>query len=84
MTSVIMMQAGHETTANMISLGTVALLQNPDVFERLGQTEDRAVIANIVEELMRYLSIVHSQVDRVATEDFTIGRSTDPRGEMPS
>lgn len=73
MTSVIMMQAGHETTANMISLGTVALLQNPEIFRRLGQTDDRAVIARIVEELMRYLSIVHSQVDRVATEDFTLG-----------
>jgi cytochrome P450 len=73
MTSVIMMQAGHETTANMISLGTVALLQHPDVYARLGHTDDRAVIANIVEELMRYLSIVHSQVDRVATEDLTLG-----------
>ena len=78
-TSVIMMQAGHETTANMISLGTVALLQHPDVFERLGQTDDPAVIANIVEELMRYLTIVHSQVDRVATEDLTLRRSVDPR-----
>lgn len=73
MTSVIMMQAGHETTANMISLGTVALLDHPEVFRRLAQTDDRTVVANIVEELMRYLSIVHSQVDRVATEDFTLG-----------
>ncbi|WP_155767972.1 cytochrome P450, partial [Mycobacterium asiaticum] len=73
MTSVIMMQAGHETTANMISLGTVALLDNPEIFRCLGQTEDRMVVANIVEELMRYLSIVHSQVDRIATEDFTLG-----------
>jgi cytochrome P450 len=73
MTAVIMMQAGHETTANMISLGTVALLQHPDVFARLGQTNAPAVIANIVEELMRYLSIVHSQVDRVAIEDLKIG-----------
>ena len=73
MTAVIMLQAGHETTANMISLGTVALLQHPDIYARLGQTDDPAVTANIVEELMRYLSIVHSQVDRVATEDFTIG-----------
>ncbi|QLL05420.1 cytochrome P450 [Mycobacterium vicinigordonae] len=73
MTSVIMMQAGHETTANMISLGTVALLDHPDVFQLLGRTDDSAVIANVVEELMRYLSIVHSQVDRVATEDFTLG-----------
>jgi cytochrome P450 len=68
-----MMQAGHETTANMISLGTVALLENPDVFERLGQTRDPAVIANAIEELMRYLTIVHAQVDRVAIEDLTIG-----------
>ncbi|SFG27066.1 Cytochrome P450 [Mycobacterium sp. 455mf] len=57
----------------MISLGTVALLQHPDVFELLGRTDDTAVVANIVEELMRYLTIVHSQVDRVATEDLTLG-----------
>jgi cytochrome P450 len=73
MTGVIMMQAGHETTANMIALGTVALLEHPDVFQQLGRTDDHSVIANIVEELMRYLTIVHSQVDRVATEDVTIG-----------
>jgi cytochrome P450 len=71
--AVIMMQAGHETTANMISLGTVALLEHPEVFERLGQTDDAAVIANAVEELMRYLSIVHAQVDRIATEDLILG-----------
>jgi cytochrome P450 len=82
MNGVIMMQAGHETTANMISLGTVALLEHPEVFERLGATDDRAVIANIVEELMRYLTIVHSQVDRVATEDFTLGGQRIQAGDM--
>ncbi len=82
MNSVIMMQAGHETTANMISLGTVALLQHPTAFERLGQTDDAAVVANIVEELMRYLSIVHSQVDRVATEDLVIGGQLIRAGEF--
>lgn len=81
MNSVIMMQAGHETTANMISLGTVALLEHPEVFERLGRTQDPAVIANTVEELMRYLSIVHSQVDRVATEDLMIGGQLIRAGE---
>ncbi|WP_293340122.1 cytochrome P450 [Mycobacterium sp.] len=82
MNAVIMMQAGHETTANMISLGTVALLEHPDVFERLGQTDDPMVIANIVEELMRYLTIVHSQVDRVATEDLVIGGQLIRAGEF--
>lgn len=81
-TAVVMMQAGHETTANMIALGTVALLRHREVFERLGTTDDPAVIANIVEELMRYLTIVHSQVDRIATEDLTIGGQLIRAGEM--
>jgi cytochrome P450 len=72
MNCVILLQAGHETTASMISLGTVALLQHPDVLERLRRTEDPALVANVVEELMRYLTIVHTQVDRVALEDLTI------------
>jgi len=81
-TAVIMMQAGHETTANMIALGTVALLEHPEVFQRLGQTDDRDAVANIVEELMRYLTIVHSEVDRVATEDFTLGGQLIRAGDM--
>ncbi len=72
-TGAIMMQAGHETTANMIALGTVALMEHRAIFELLGHTEDQSVIANFVEELMRYLAIVHSQVDRIATEDLTLG-----------
>jgi cytochrome P450 len=82
MTAVVMMLAGHETSANMISLGTLALIQHPDVFERLGQAGDQAVVANSVEELMRYLSIVHSQVDRVVTEDFTLGGQLIRAGDM--
>ena len=34
MNGVILLQAGHETTAGMISLGTVALLQHPEQLER--------------------------------------------------
>ena len=79
--AVIMMQAGHETTANMISLGTVALLEHPEIFKILGQTDDTAVIARAVEELMRYLTIVHAQVDRIAIEDLTIGGQLIRAGE---
>ena len=79
--AVIMMQAGHETTANMIGLGTVALLEHPDIFKRLGQTDDAVVIGHAVEELMRYLSIVHAQVDRIAIEDLTIGGQLIRAGE---
>ncbi len=78
----IMMLAGHETTANMISLGTVALLEHPDVFERLGQPDNQDFVVSTVEELLRYLSIVHAQVDRVATEDFELGGQMISAGDM--
>lgn len=72
MNAVIMLQAGHETTASMISLGVLALLEHPEQMARLRDDDDPAVAANVVEELMRYLSIVHSLVERVAIEDLTI------------
>jgi cytochrome P450 len=72
MNGVIMLSAGHETTASMLALGALALMQHPDQFARLRDTDDPDVVAGVVEELMRYLTIVHSLVDRVALEDLTI------------
>jgi cytochrome P450 len=81
MNGAILLQAGHETTANMIALGTVALLEHPDQLVRLRETDDPAVIANVVEELMRYMTIVHSQIERVALEDLTISGQLVRAGE---
>ncbi|BBX90050.1 cytochrome P450 [Mycolicibacterium boenickei] len=77
----MLLAAGHETTASMIALGALALLQDPDAAARLRETDDPAVVAGIVEELMRYLSIVHSLVDRVALEDVVIGGQLVRAGE---
>ncbi|BBX04902.1 cytochrome [Mycolicibacterium moriokaense] len=82
MTGFIMLQAGHETTASMIALGTLVLLQHPEAMARLRQSDDPAVALNIVDELLRYLTIVHGPlVDRVATEDMELGGQTIRRGE---
>jgi cytochrome P450 len=62
--------AGHETTANMLALGTYALLTNPDQLAAL--RADPALTENAVEELLRYLSIVHLGPTRTALEDATI------------
>jgi cytochrome P450 len=43
--------AGHETTANMISLAIVALLEHPDQLALLRDADDPKVIAVSVDEL---------------------------------
>jgi cytochrome P450 len=70
--SVLLLVAGHETTANMIALGTVALLQNPEQLALIRDSEDPAVVDRAVEELLRYLNITHSGRRRVALEDIQI------------
>lgn len=82
MNALIMLSAGHETTASMIALGTVALLEHPGAWNRLRDNDDPALVANIVEELMRYLTVVHSLVDRVALDDLTIGGQLIRAGEI--
>ncbi|NUH38205.1 cytochrome P450 [Streptomyces samsunensis] len=78
---VLLLVAGHETTANMIALGTVALLENPDQLAILRETDDPKAIARAVEELLRYLTIVHNGRRRVALEDIEIGGETIRAGD---
>ncbi|WEB44615.1 cytochrome P450 [Streptomyces yunnanensis] len=77
----LLLIAGHETTANMIALGTLALVQHPDQLARLRESDDPKVIASAVEELLRYLSIVHSGRRRVALADVEIGGVSVHAGE---
>jgi cytochrome P450 len=73
--------AGHETTANMISLAIVALLEHPEQLKLLRDTDDPKVIATAVEELMRYLSIIQTGQRRIATEDIELGGELIRAGE---
>ncbi|HXY64741.1 MAG TPA: cytochrome P450 [Mycobacterium sp.] len=73
--------AGHETTANMIGLGVLVLLQYPDQAAVLRDTEDPKVVANAVEELLRYLSIIQNGQRRVAAEDIEIAGEVIRAGE---
>lgn len=68
----LLLTAGHETSANMIALGTAALLSNPAQAALIRNSDDPAVVAGAVEELLRYLTIVHSGARRVAIDDFEI------------
>ncbi|WP_431934489.1 cytochrome P450 [Nonomuraea jabiensis] len=68
--ALILLSAGFDTTANMLALGTFALLQNPEQFAAL--RADPGLADQAVEELLRYLSVA-KQFYRVALEDVELG-----------
>lgn len=78
---VLLLLGGHETTANMIALGTLALLQHSDQLARVRETDDPRVVVSAVEELLRYLSIVHLGRRRTALADIEIAGRTIRAGE---
>ncbi|MFC9648659.1 MULTISPECIES: cytochrome P450 [unclassified Streptomyces] len=76
----LLLVAGHETTANMLALGTFALLRHPDQLRLL---RDRPELTdNAVEELLRHLSIMHVGLVRAALEDVELGGRTVRAGEV--
>jgi len=62
--------AGHETTANMLALGTLTLLEHPAQLAAL--RADPSLIDQAVEELLRYSSSVQFGVVRTPTEDIEV------------
>ncbi|MER8099145.1 cytochrome P450 [Kitasatospora sp. NPDC094016] len=77
-TGVLLLIAGHETTANMIALSTALLLEHP---EQIPGLADPATLPGAVEELLRLLTIVHTGLPRVALEDVELGGVTVRAGE---
>ena len=75
----LLMNGGHETTANMISLCTMALLRNPEQLEQL--KADPTLIGPAVEELVRYITIGDLAVPRVALDDIELDGVTIKKGD---
>jgi cytochrome P450 len=76
----LLLVAGHETTVNLISGGTLALLEHPEQAEALRC--DPSHVKPAVEELLRYTSPVEMATERYMREDVEIAGATIPRGEL--
>ncbi len=75
----LLLVAGHETTANQTALAILTLLEHPSQLAEL--RADPELIPGAVEELLRYLSVVHGGAARVALEDVEIGGSVVKAGD---
>ena len=74
----MLLWAGHETTKNLISNGTLALLTHPDAMEALEGND--ALMPAAIEEFLRYDSPVQ-KVIRWTTAPTGLGDHTVPAGE---
>ncbi|WP_083275196.1 cytochrome P450 [Pseudonocardia sp. HH130630-07] len=76
----LLLVAGHETTSNMLALGTLALLRHPDQLAVV--RDDPGAVPPAVEELLRWISIVNSGSPRLAASDVEIGGSRIRAGDL--
>jgi cytochrome P450 len=79
-TVIILIIAGHETTAGLIGNAALALLQNPKQLTMLKENPSKTAAA--VEELLRFDGPVERALTRWAAEDLQIGGHLIKRGEF--
>ena len=77
----LLLAAGHETTANLIGNGAIALFERPDQLEWLAQNPECSLQA--VDELLRYDSPVQVAA-RVARQDLVLGEVEIRKGSRRS
>lgn len=75
----LLMVAGYETVANQIGVGTVALLQNPDLLADLRAHPEKIHAA--VDELVRHQTVTDYGARRAAIADVTVGGQLIRKGE---
>ncbi|MFL6075725.1 MAG: cytochrome P450 [Mycobacteriales bacterium] len=68
----LLLIAGHETTANMIALSVITLLSHPPALAAL-RADPAGTAARAVEELLRYHAVIQFGLVRKATADIPIG-----------
>jgi cytochrome P450 PksS len=78
--AILLLLAGYETTVNLISSGTLALLQHPAQQQQFQQQP--ALAESAIEELLRYTSPLDIGSARLTRKEVTIGRVKIARGQL--
>ncbi|MDF5758546.1 cytochrome P450 [Spongiactinospora sp. TRM90649] len=75
-----LLTGGHDTSTSMFALGTLWLLQHPEEPARV--RDEEGYVTLVVEELLRYLTVVQVAFPRFAKEDLILGGQSIAKGEM--
>jgi cytochrome P450 len=75
-----LLTGGLETTASMLALGALVLLQDPASLALIRDSDEQ--VAPFVEELLRYLTVVQVAFPRLAREDINVGGRTISAGDI--
>ncbi|MEV4164910.1 cytochrome P450 [Nonomuraea dietziae] len=75
-----LLTGGHDTSTSMLALGTLWLLENPDELAKVREGGEH--VSKVVEELLRYMTVVQVAFPRFAREDLELGGQRIAKGEM--
>jgi cytochrome P450 len=75
----IQLIAGHDTTANMLALGALLLMSDEGMAARMREGDN---VDQMVEELLRYLTVVQVAFPRVAVRDVRVGDADIRAGDV--
>jgi cytochrome P450 len=75
-----LLTGGLETTASMLALGTIVLMQHPESREAILNSDE--AVDPFVDELLRYLTVVQVAFPRFARQRVQIGGATIEEGDI--
>ncbi|MFI6814715.1 cytochrome P450 [Nonomuraea sp. NPDC050328] len=75
-----LLTGGHDTSTSMLALGTLWLLENPAEAAKVRERE--GYITEVVEELLRYMTVVQVAFPRFAREDMEFLGQKVTKGQM--
>ncbi|MED7923302.1 cytochrome P450 [Nonomuraea sp. LP-02] len=75
-----LLTGGHDTSTSMLALGTLWLLEHPEQAAKVREVD--GYVNDVVEELLRYMSVVQVAFPRFARDDLELHGVPIKKGEM--
>jgi cytochrome P450 len=75
-----LLTGGHDTSTSMLALGTLWLLENPEQAAKVREVD--GYVNDVVEELLRYMTVVQVAFPRFARDDLELHGQLIKKGEL--